>query len=836
MTEIQGELTLEGMYEDYFLDYASYVILERAVPAIEDGLKPVQRRILHSMKEMDDGRFHKVANIIGQTMQYHPHGDAAIGDALVNIGQRDLLIDTQGNWGDVRTGDRAAASRYIEARLTKFALDVVFNPQTTEWQLSYDGRKNEPVNLPVKFPLLLAQGVEGIAVGLSTKILPHNFIEILEASILLLKGEKKLLFPDFQTYGWIDVSDYNDGLRGGKVKVRAHIEQLDKSNLVIKELPFGVTTTNLIDSILKANEKGKIKIKKISDNTARDVEILIELMPGISPDLTIDALYAFTDCEVSISPNACVIIEDKPRFLTITEILERSTFYTKFLLGRELEIKRGETLEKWHLASLEKIFIHERIYRQIEECESWEEVLIVIETELKKYVRTPEDTPQKNDQRLLLKRTIQQEDIIKLTEIKIRRISKYNIFKAEEQIAELEKLLNEIEFNLQHLTEFTIDYFKELIQKYGKGKERRTKISTFDTIQATEVVANNSKLYVDRNEGFVGFGLKKEEFVTECSDIDDIIVFLKNGQYKVVRMAEKIFVGKNILHVAVWKKSDDRTTYNLIYLDGASGKSFAKRFQVNAITRDREYDVTQGNPGSKIIYFTANSNGESEIVTVQLTPGCKARIKLFDFDFSTLEIKGRNAQGNTLTRYPIKKISLKETGKSTLGAIQFWFDEVTGKLNNDERGQYLGEFDTGDLILTVLKDGHYELSVPDTVKRFPIEQLLFIEKFDIDHPISCVYYDGEKDWTMAKRFLIETLTTGQKFKFISEHPKSALIFASSDSGVSLSYLKGSVTQKLLLDEFIEIKGWKAKGNKISDGKMNNFERETDISEGQISLF
>ena len=836
MTEIQGELTLEGMYEDYFLDYASYVILERAVPAIEDGLKPVQRRILHSMKEMDDGRFHKVANIIGQTMQYHPHGDAAIGDALVNIGQRDLLIDTQGNWGDVRTGDRAAASRYIEARLTKFALDVVFNPQTTEWQLSYDGRKNEPVNLPVKFPLLLAQGVEGIAVGLSTKILPHNFIEILEASILLLKGEKKLLFPDFQTYGWIDVSDYNDGLRGGKVKVRAHIEQLDKSNLVIKELPFGVTTTNLIDSILKANEKGKIKIKKISDNTARDVEILIELMPGISPDLTIDALYAFTDCEVSISPNACVIIEDKPRFLTITEILERSTFYTKFLLGRELEIKRGETLEKWHLASLEKIFIHERIYRQIEECESWEEVLIVIETELKKYVRTPEDTPQKNDQRLLLKRTIQQEDIIKLTEIKIRRISKYNIFKAEEQIAELEKLLNEIEYNLQHLTEFTIDYFKELIQKYGKGKERRTKISTFDTIQATEVVANNSKLYVDRNEGFVGFGLKKEEFVTECSDIDDIIVFLKNGQYKVVRMAEKIFVGKNILHVAVWKKSDDRTTYNLIYLDGASGKSFAKRFQVNAITRDREYDVTQGNPGSKIIYFTANSNGESEIVTVQLTPGCKARIKLFDFDFSTLEIKGRNAQGNTLTRYPIKKISLKETGKSTLGAIQFWFDEVTGKLNNDERGQYLGEFDTGDLILTVLKDGHYELSVPDTVKRFPIEQLLFIEKFDIDHPISCVYYDGEKDWTMAKRFLIETLTTGQKFKFISEHPKSALIFASSDSGVSLSYLKGSVTQKLLLDEFIEIKGWKAKGNKISDGKMNNFERETDISEGQISLF
>jgi len=836
MTEIRGELTLEGMYEDYFLDYASYVILERAVPAIEDGLKPVQRRILHSMKEMDDGRFHKVANIIGQTMQYHPHGDAAIGDALVNIGQRDLLIDTQGNWGDVRTGDRAAASRYIEARLTKFALDVVFNAQTTEWQLSYDGRKNEPVNLPVKFPLLLAQGVEGIAVGLSTKILPHNFIELLEASILLLKGEKVLLFPDFQTYGWVDVSDYNDGLRGGKIKVRAHIEQLDKSNLLIKELPFGVTTTNLIDSILKANEKGKIKVKKISDNTAKEVEILVELMPGVSPDLTTDALYAFTDCEVSISPNACVIIEDKPRFLTLTEILERSTFYTKSLLGKELEIKKGETLEKWHLASLEKIFIHERIYRQIEECESWEEVLSVIDTELKKYVRGPDDPPSKNDKRLLLKRPIIQEDIVKLTEIKIRRISRYNIFKAEEQISELEQLLNEIEHNLAHLTDFTINYFRELIQKYGKGKERRTRITTFDTIQATEVVANNSKLYVDRNEGFIGYGLKKEEFIVECSDIDDIIVFLKNGQYKVVRMAEKVFVGKNILHVTVWKKSDDRTTYNLIYLDGKTGKSFAKRFQVNAITRDREYDVSQGNPGSKILYFTANSNGESEIVTVQLTPGCKARIKVFDFDFSTLEIKGRTAQGNTLTRYPIKKISLKEAGKSTLGAIKFWFDEVTGKLNNDERGKYLGEFDTGDLIITVLKDGHYELNAPDTVKRFPTEQIVIIEKFDPDQPISCIYYDGEKDWTMAKRFIVETLTTGQKFKFISDHPKSEFIFATSDLGAVMSYSKGLITQKISLEEFIEIKGWKAKGNKISDGKITNFQRETDVSEGQISLF
>jgi topoisomerase IV subunit A len=836
MTENRSEMTLEGMYEDYFLDYASYVILERAVPAIEDGLKPVQRRILHSMKEMDDGRFHKVANIIGQTMQYHPHGDAAIGDALVHVGQRDLLIDTQGNWGDIRTGDRAAASRYIEARLTKFALEVVFNPQTTDWQLTYDGRKNEPIHLPVKFPLLLAQGVEGIAVGLSTKILPHNFIELLEASIELLKGKRVLLYPDFQTYGWLDISDYNDGLRGGKVKIRAHIEQLDKSNLVIKELPFGVTTSTLIDSILKASEKGKIKIKKISDNTAREVEILIELMPGVSPDLTKDALFAFTDCEVSVSPNACVIIDDKPRFLTISEILERSTFHTQALLGMELEIKKQETLEKWHLASLEKIFIHERIYREIEECESWEEVLDVIRTELKKYVRGPEDEVVKHDQRLILKRSIMEEDIVKLTEIKIRRISRYNIFKAEEQIAELENLLDRTEHHLLHLTEFTIDYFKELIQKYGKGKERRTRITAFDTIQATEVVANNARLYVDRIEGFIGYGLKKEEFIAECSDIDDIIVFLKNGQYKVVKIAEKVFVGKQILHVAVWKKSDDRTTYNLIYLDGKTGKSFAKRFQVNAITRDREYEVSQGTPGSKILYFSANSNGESEIVAIQLTPGCKARIKLFDFDFSTIEIKGRNSQGNTVTKYPVKKISQKEIGKSTLGAVKFWLDDIIGKLNTDNRGQYLGDFDTGDLLLCLYKDGHYELIAPDTIRRFSIDQIVFIEKWDMDQPLSCVYFDGEKGWTMVKRFLIETNTTGQKFKFISDHPKSELIFVTSDFGVMVTFKRGKEDVRLNLDELIEIKGWKAKGNKISDGKVAGFKRDVIETEGQQTLF
>lgn len=833
-----AEVTLDEMYQDYFLDYASYVILERAVPGIIDGLKPVQKRILHAMKEMDDGRFHKVANIIGQTMQYHPHGDAAIGDALVNLGQRELLIDTQGNWGDIRTGDRAAASRYIEARLTKFALEIAFNPQTTEWQLSYDGRKKEPVDLPVKFPLLLAQGVEGIAVGLSTKILPHNFIELIKASIRILENKKVQLYPDFLTYGKIDVTDYNDGKRGGRVKVRASIELVDKSILAVRELPYGVTTSSLIDSILKATEKGKIKIKRISDNTAKDVEILIELMPGTSPDLAIDALYAFTDCEISIAPNACVIINDKPHFLTVTEILEACTANTKRLLGIELDIKKGETEEKWHLASLEKIFISNRIYRDIEECGSWEEVIQVIDQALKKYVVGPDEMLEKGDSRLRLKRDITEEDIVKLTEIRIKKISKYNQFKAEELIAELESMLQEIQHHIEHLTEYTINYFRDLLQKYGKGRERRTEIMTFDTIQATEVVANNAKLYVNRSEGFIGSGLKKDELIGECSDIDDVIVFLKDGQFKVVRMADKVFVGKNIIHVAIWKKGDDRTTYNSVYLDGSSGKSYVKRFQVTAITRDRDYYVTKGEAGSRLLYFSANPNGESEIITVYLTQGCKARIKVFDFDFSTLEIKGRGAQGNALTKYPIRKIERKEVGKSTLGAIQYWMDEVSGKLNTDERGILLGDFDTGDQLLVIYKDGHYELVVPEISKRFVPDQLLFIGRFEEDQPIGVVYYDGEKEWTMVKRFLIETQSVGQKFCFITDHPKSTLLFVTLEPGVNLAFEQGTRGNKskglVDLDQFIELKGWKAKGNKLADTKISKIER-TEPG-GQTSMF
>lgn len=625
---------LQGMYEDYFLDYASYVILERAVPAIEDGLKPVQRRILHSMFDLDDGRYHKVANIIGYTMQFHPHGDAAIGDALVNMGQRDLLIDCQGNWGDVRTGDSAAAPRYIEGRLTKFALEVTFNPQTTDWQLSYDGRKKEPVTLPVKFPLLLAQGVEGIAVGLSTKILPHNFIELIKASIKILQGKKVKIYPDFPTGGSIDVSDYNSGARGGKVKVRAKIEVVDKSTLAVRDLPFGVTTGSLIESIVKANDKGKIKVKKVVDNTTQLVEILIELAPGVSPDVTVDALYAFTDCEVSISPNACVIVEDKPVFTTVEDILEISTNNTRELLRSELEIKKHELQEKWHFASLEKIFIEKRIYHEIEECESWEEVMATIYRELARYVATPADPPKPGDARLPLHRNIDDDDITRLTEIRIKRISKYNAFKADELIAQIEADLRQVQHDLEHLTEFAVAYFERLLEKYGKGRERRTLITEFDTIQATEVVANNAKLYVNRAEGFIGSGLKKDEFVCDCSDIDDIIVFRRDGKFQVSRISDKVFVGKDIIHVAVWKKNDERTTYNMAYSDGKSGRSFVKRFNVTAITRDREYDLTQGNPNSKLLYFSANPNGEAEIVVVQLSAGATAKIKIFDYNFA----------------------------------------------------------------------------------------------------------------------------------------------------------------------------------------------------------
>ncbi len=843
MSEINGKrseaedtdkvITLKGMYEDYFLDYASYVILERAVPNVNDGLKPVQRRILYSLKEKDDGRYHKVANIIGHTMQYHPHGDAAIGDALVHIGQKELMIDTQGNWGDIRTGDKAAAARYIEARLTKFALEVAFNNQTTEWQLSYDGRNKEPITLPMKFPLLLAQGVEGIAVGLSTKIMPHNFIELIEASIKILKGKKVKIYPDFLTGGMVDVSDYNGGKRGGKIKVRAKIEQLDKKILLIKELPYGVTTSSLIESILKANDKGKIKVKKIHDNTAQDVEIQIEIGSGVSPDVTTDALYAFTDCEVSISPNACIIIDEKPHFITVEEILEISTQQTKNLLGLELEIKKGELEEKLHFASLEKIFIEKRIYRDIEECETWEAVLQVIEEGLRKYIVVPGEAVKPNDTRIPLMRDLTGEDIIRLTEIKIKRISKYNTFKADEQIAKLEEELAQVKYDLEHLTDFAIAYFERLLEKYSEGKERRTQITTFDTIQATAVVANNAKLYVDRKEGFIGTGLKKDEFVCDCSDIDDIIVFRRDGNFQVTKISDKVFVGKDIIHVDVWKKGDDRTTYNMAYLDGASGKTMVKRFQVKAITRDRDYDLTKGTKNSKVHYFTANPNGEAEVINIQLTQGCRAKIKNFDFDFAELAIKGRNSQGNILTKYPVKRVSLKETGKSTIGALKVWMDEVSGRLNMDERGLYLGEFDTGDELIVLYKNGEYEIAELDLNRKFDPQEILEITKYQEDIVISAIYYEGNKGWTVVKRFQIETNSINQRFGFISDHKDSKLMYATMKPKARIEYTVRVKSKKmkgeLKVEEFVGVKGWKAIGNKLSGNKLSNI-KEMELPE------
>lgn len=827
----RSTVSLKGMYKDYFLDYASYVILERAVPNVEDGMKPVQRRILHAMKEMDDGRFNKVANIIGQTMQYHPHGDASIGDALVNLGQKDLLVDCQGNWGDVRTGDSAAASRYIEARLTKFALDVAFNPQVTVWQLSYDGRKQEPVSLPVKFPLLLAQGAEGIAVGLSTRILPHNFIELIEASIKILQGKDFLIYPDFPTGGAVDVSDYNKGKRGGRIKSRASLEVVDKKYIVIRELPFGMTTSGLIDSIVKAAEKGKIKIKHITDNTAKDVEIVVELAAGTSPDLAIDALFAFTGCEVSISPNACVIIDEKPHFLNVHDILRLSTERTRDLLRLELEIRKGELEEKLHFASLEKIFIEKRIYRDIESCETWEAVLSAVDSGLRKYIRVPGE---KVDDRLALLRDITEEDLVRLTEIRIKRISKFNSFKADEQIAHLEEELAQVKYDLAHLTDFAIAYFNKLLSKYGKGKERKTKIETFDTIQATEVVAVNAKLYVNRKEGFIGWGLKKDEFVADCSDIDDVIVFRKDGKFQVSRIAEKIFVGKDIIHVAVWKKGDELTTYNMIYLNGETGISYAKRFNVTAITRDKEYDLTQGNERSKLLYFSANPNGEAEIVQLQLSPGCRAKIKQFEFDFAELQIKGRGSQGNIVTKYPVRRVELKAQGKSTLGARKIWMDEFSGQLNGDGRGTLLGEFDTGDYVLAIYKNGTYEMCDLEGYKKYDPSELIFIGKYDPEMIVNAVYFDGQKGWTMVKRFKIETSSLDQRFSFLTDHSDSKLIFASVKEAPRVKYALRVKSKRLEgeldIADFISVKGWKAAGNKLSDQKVSSVEEIEALDE------
>ena len=805
---------VDGLYKEWFLDYASYVILERAVPAIYDGLKPVQRRILHALKEMDDGRFNKVANVIGSTMQYHPHGDASINEAIVNIGQKDLLLDCQGNWGDIRTGDSAAAPRYIETRLSKFALDVVFNEDTTEWQVSYDGRKREPVNFPVKFPLLLAQGAEGIAVGLSTKVMPHNFCELIEASIKYLRKETFEIFPDFLTGGLVDVKEYNDGKRGGRIRVRAKIEIVDKKTLRVTEIPFGSTTTDLIDSILKANEKGKIKIKKVTDNTAKHVEIFIELQPNISPSVTVDALYAFSDCEMSISPNTCVIIKDKPHFIGVTEALKYSTDLTVKLLQRELEINLQELEDKWHFSSLEKIFIEHKIYRDIEEEETWQGVITAIDKGLEPHKK-------------LLMREVTTEDIERLTEIKIKRISKFDKKKADELIKGLEDAMEETKKNLKSLTKYAIKYFEDLLKKYGKGRERKTEIAIFDTVEIKQVAANNEKLYVNRVEGFIGFGkdLKKEELVSECSDIDDIIAFMKDGTMKVVRNAEKIFVGKDIIHVAVWKKSDERTTYNCVYLDGKSGTSYAKRFNVTSITRDKEYPITQGNPKSKVLYFSVNPNGEAEACNVVLSPTCSARNKVFEFDFFNLDIKGRSSNGNIVTKYPVKKVEQKTKGRTTLGGVEIWLDDTVGRLNIDKRGRYLGTFQNEDKILVELKNGEYYLTNFELSNRYVMNDVVAIDKLYPTTTISAVHYSDAKKCNYVKRFNIETNTIDTKYNFISDENNAKLVFATLFSNPTIEYKmdvgKGKVgeAETVNLAEFIEVKGWKAIGNKLCGGTI-----------------
>ncbi|WP_109830278.1 DNA gyrase/topoisomerase IV subunit A [Reichenbachiella versicolor] len=808
--KIQDVIAVSGMYENWFLDYASYVILERAVPAINDGLKPVQRRILHAMKEMDDGRYNKVANIIGSTMSYHPHGDMSIGDAMVNLGQKELLIDMQGNWGDIRTGDRAAASRYIEARPSKFALDVLYNPQTTNWQLSYDGRKKEPITLPVKFPLLLAQGVEGIAVGLSTKILPHNFCELIDASIKHLRGKSFKLYPDFLTGGIIDVEEYNKGLRGGKVKVRAKIEEYDKKNLVIKDIPYGTTTTGLIESIIKANDKGKIKIKKVIDNTAADVEILVELANGVSPDITIDALYAFTDCQVSISPNACVIIDEKPVFLDVHEILRHNTDQTVSLLTQELEIKKGELMEKILFSSLEKIFIENRIYRDIEECETWEAVLETIDKGL---------DPYKPD----FYREITQEDIIKLTEIKIKRISKFDSFKADELMRRLQEDLAQVEHNLANIIDFTVDYYQNLLDKYGKGKERKTVISSIENITVTAVAANNTKLYANYKDGFIGTALKKDDFVCDCSDIDDIIVFRKDGKCLVTKIQDKVFVGKDVIYAGVFKKGDERMVYNMAYVDGGTGNSYVKRFNVTAVTRDKEYPLTKtktGNKKSKVHYFTANPNGEAELVTVYLTAGATARKKVFDFDFADLEVKGRGAGGNILTKHPVRKVQLKAEGVSTLPGTDIWYDATIGRLNRDERGVLLGNFKAEDKIIVFFKDGSYELTSFELSNHYNQAQILKIEKFDSEGIVSALHLDGDSKIVYVKRFTVEAMVVGKNYSYINDSKGSKLVHVTTQGKpiVEISYKKKGERTKSVremdLSEIIDKKGWRAIGNKF----------------------
>jgi len=799
-----------GMYKDWFLDYASYVILERAVPAIEDGLKPVQRRILHSMKDLDDGRYNKVANIVGHTMQYHPHGDASIGDAMVQIGQKELLIDMQGNWGNILTGDSAAASRYIEARLSKFALEVVFSPKVTQWQLSYDGRKKEPIHLPIKFPLLLAQGAEGIAVGLSTKILPHNFNELLEASIAHLKGKKFSLYPDFQTGGIIDVQSYNDGLRGGKVRVRAKITQQDKNTLVINEIPFSTNTSSLIDSILKANDKGKIKIKKIEDNTSSDVEILVHLPNDISPDKTIDALYAFTACETSVSPLGCLIIDNKPHFMGVTEMLKISTDHTVQILKLELEVQLQELENQWHYASLERIFIENKIYRDIEDAETWEEVIAAIDKGLKPHIAH-------------LKRPVVEEDIVRLTEIRIKRISKFDLDKAQQKIEALEGDIAEVKNNLNHLIDFAIRYFIHLKKTYGQGKERKSEIRIFDEVDAKKVVVRNQKLYINRTEGFIGTSLRKDEFVCECSDIDDIIVFTQDGKMQVVKVDSKVFVGKNILHASVFKKKDNRTIYNMIYRDGKNGTTFIKRFAVTGITRDKIYDLTQGKTQSETLYFSANPNGEAELVTISLRSTGSIKKLKWDLDFADLQIKGRSVRGNTVTKYSVRKVELKEKGVSTLKPRKIWFDTTIRRLNLEERGELLGAFRGEDKLLIATQEGTVRVVTPELSLHFD-DTVTHIEKWIPEKPITAVHFDPEKERYFLKRFCIET--EDKEDSYIKEGGSHVFTSFEARPVLTITFEKprGKAQpndMEVNAENFIAVKGFKALGNQLSDKKIKS---------------
>ncbi len=824
--EIHRTIHLRGMYETWFLDYASYVILERAVPDVHDGLKPVHRRILHSMKDLDDGRYNKVANIIGHTMKYHPHGDASIGDAIIHLGQKDMLIDTQGNWGNALTGDGAAAARYIEARLSKFALEVLFNPKTTSWARSYDGRSKEPITLPVKFPLLLLQGVEGIAVGLATKILSHNFNELINASIDILNEKEVEIVPDFASGGMADFSKYNHGLRGGKVRIRARINQVDKKTLVITEIPATTTTSSLIESIISANDKGKIKIRKIDDNTARNVEIFIHLAPGVSPDTTIDALYAFTDCEVSISPNSCIIQNGVPKFMDVREILRISTQRTKYLLKRELEIKKAELFEQLHFFSLEKIFIEERIYRKIENCETWEAILSTIETGLKPFVKK-------------LPRKVTKEDIIRLTEIKIKRISRFDSFKADKMIEDIEEEIKRIEHDLDKLIDYAITYFKRIKRKYGKGRERKTEIRNFDTIQASMVAVANQKLYINYDEGFAGTSLKKDEYVGDCSDIDDIIVFRSDGSFNVVKVSEKFFVGKGVIHIDVFKKNDDRTIYNLIYQDGARGRAMVKRFAVKGVTRDRDYNITKGTKGSKVLYFTSNPNGEAEVVKVYLRPKPKLRILNFDFDFSTIAIKGRGANGNIFSRHFVRKVVKKEEGVSTLGARGIWFDETIKRLNSEERGQFLGDFKGDDKILTIMQSGYCKLVNYDLSTHFD-EKMIFIEKYDPDQVITAIYFDDSIQKYYAKRFLVEN--TEKRQDFLSKNNGLSLIHLLPGQSPQIEITvekknKEKMNEIIEIKDLVAVRGYKAKGKRLHNGIIKKIkileteaEAETDNSD------